>query len=225
MMSMIVKQASLRKILQLIAADEKRRTAILRRDISDSRRPPDPDREGGGDFYSPFWADAKASVRGDLDLRQAVTERIASNGRRASLYPRLLEGFLRIASEGRRLRNEDYNVAPLSPRGRFTVAGLQGVIKVEDTLQLEIIGVGVRTVYPYFADAPEMQTDVARLGLWAMAEALQRPVTEMRLIDILRAETYSTRNAPQFGDEGELFARRYAEICDQWYRLDAEGRD
>ena len=219
---MIVRAASLRKLLELFSADDALRVSLLRRDIRDSisrsRR-----EGGGGDFYTPFWADAKAHVRGERELISATDVRIAANHRRRKLYPQLRDGFLQLMSDSRRLRNEPYTSLPSGPRGSFGIEGTQGIITVHDTLHIRINGDTDRIIYPYFPARPPLKPESARLGRWAMMQALHpRSVEEMRLIDIIRAQTFSFRNADLSGNESELFSAQYRALCEEWHRYRAE---
>ena len=121
---MIVRAASLRKLLELFSADDALRVSLQRRDIRDSinrsRR-----EGGGGDFYTPFWADAKAHVRGERELISATDARIAANHRRRKLYPQLRDGFLQLMSDSRRLRNEPYKVCPPDQEGHSALKELK----------------------------------------------------------------------------------------------------
>ena len=219
---MIVRTVSLRKLLELFGAEDSLRVSLLRRDIRDSLGRQNGD-DGGGDFYTPFWADAKAHVRGDRDLGAATEARIAANPRRKNLYPRLKDGFLELMSESRRLRNEPYTTLLAGPRGSFCVEGSDGEIRVHDTLHIRINGYADRIIYPYFPANPPLTSELARLGSWAMMQALDpRPVEEMRIIDIIRARSFSVRGADLTGGEGELFAARYRALCEEWYRYRAE---
>lgn len=162
---------SLRKLMQLMLASERRRTALLRANItSDLRR----ERNGpgdGGDFHSPFWADAKNHASGTTNLRQATATRIKAHRGRARLYPLLTERFLSWWEERRRRRNEPFKVEEEQIKGRLPLDRL-GVVKVESNLAFSIGEDGYRVIYPYFCEEPTMTTDVARLGLWAMSQAL-----------------------------------------------------
>ncbi len=100
----------LRKFLKVGFSNASRRRSELRADIRQEIAREAQADSGGGDFYVPFWADAKAHALGTRDLRQAVRERIAANGGRAALYPRLRDGFLQWWDERRRLTNAPVQV-------------------------------------------------------------------------------------------------------------------
>jgi hypothetical protein len=80
-----VRNIHLRKLLKLMYLAPNRRVSALRADIRD-----DIDREtggtgSGGDFYGPFWSDAKGHVFGSCYLPEMVQARIAANAGRANL--------------------------------------------------------------------------------------------------------------------------------------------
>ena len=107
---MSIQKIHLRKLLLLFDASSKERRRILLSDIASDRRKEFRRKEGlkndGGDFYSPFWFDAKRHVAGEIELREATKLRIEQNYRRKRLYPVLTDAFLRWWDEKRRWRNE-----------------------------------------------------------------------------------------------------------------------
>lgn len=74
---MALDRIPLRKLLKILFLPPKQRRSELRKDIRDEIHREASAEAGGGDFYAPFWADAKAHVFGTLDLRDAVNARIA----------------------------------------------------------------------------------------------------------------------------------------------------
>lgn len=70
----------LRKLLKIGFSEARQRQSALRADIREENARQTRTAGGGGDFYAPFWADAKRHALGTMDLRQAVRERIAANG-------------------------------------------------------------------------------------------------------------------------------------------------
>lgn len=221
---MAIDLISLRKLMQLMLAPERRRTGLLRADItSDLRR----DRDGsgeGGDFHSPFWSDAKAYAAGALDLSQATAERIAAHEGRARLYPLLRDGFLRWWNDRRRRRNEPFVVTGQQIKGRLVLDNL-GIVKVENNLGFSIGDDGYRVVYPYFCEDPDLTTEIARLGLWGMSQALLRyNVNDLRIFDVLRATSFSTTECPFRGSESEEFRHQYGVLLNRWLELRQEYR-
>jgi hypothetical protein len=204
-------------------ASERQRTSLLRANITDElRKEANGPGEGGGDFHSPFWADAKAYASRGEDLRQASAARIEANEGRARLYPQLTEGFLVWWLERRRRRNEDFNIIEQNIRGRLELPGL-GVVKIENNLAFEIGEDDRRVVYPYFCEIPEMEPQIARLGLWAMAEAMpQYAIEHMRVLDVIRGRSFSILDTPMSGAEADEFRQQYRLLLDRWHELRRE---
>jgi len=220
---MAISPIHLRKVLCLFEADTSLRTRILRTDIrSVLAKEEGEDSDGGGDFHTPFWADAKEHVFGRADLHDRTKARIASNKTRKRLYPLLRDGFLKWWNERRRWRNAPFDALPRPVFARHPLAGL-GIVKVEG-----LLGVGMgdgtgRYVYPYFAEDPSLSDELARLGLWLMSEALPkyRP-DDFRILDVLRSRSFGLLDRPLRGDEPVLFANKYDAVVRDWHRLRSE---
>lgn len=219
---MAIDTISLRKLMQLMLASERRRTSLLRANITSELRR---ERNGpgeGGDFHSPFWADAKSHASGDTDLRHATPARIRAHRGRARLYPLLTEGFLNWWEERRRRRNEEFEVTEAQIGGRLPLDGL-GVVKIESNLGFSIGDDGYRVIYPYFCEEPEMTADIARLGLWAMSQALpNQELDDLRVLDVLRATSFSTVESAMRGTEEQEFRALYRVLIDRWRELRRE---
>jgi hypothetical protein len=219
---MAIDLISLRKLMQLMLASDRRRTSLLRADITADRRREQNGSSGGGDFHSPFWADAKGHAADQTDLRQATPARIDAAPGRARLYPLLMGGFLTWWEERRRRRNEPFKVEDDHIHGRFPVEGL-GVVKVESNLGFSIGDDGYRVVYPYFCEDPELTPEIARLGLWAMNRALpQYAIDDLRILDVLRSVSFSTVESPMRGTEEEEFRALYQSLTDRRRQLLSE---
>ncbi|HYD28717.1 hypothetical protein [Brevundimonas sp.] len=223
---MPIETVHLRKLMQLMLAEPASETSLLRRDINEhfgrERRAPG---EGGGDFHSAFWADAKGHADGRVNLRLATPARIVANERRRRLYPELTRGFLEWWEERRRLRNEPFEIDEERMRGRLVLDGL-GTIRVENNLAFSIVGEARRIIYPYFCEEPEMDPDTARLGLWAMSGALPgRAIEDMRILDVIRGRSFSTVECPQRGTEEQEFRGLYGALLDRWRMLRAQYDD
>lgn len=220
---MAIDTISLRKLMQLMLASERRRTSLLRANITEEiRREINGPGEGGGDFHSPFWADAKSYAAHGADLRQASAARIDANEGRSRLYPELTEGFLTWWLERRRRRNEPFTIIEQNIRGRLELPGL-GVVKIENNLAFEIGEDDRRVVYPYFCEDPEMTEQVARLGLWAMAAAIpEYAIDHMRVLDVIRGRSFSILDTPITGTEEADFRAQYQVLLDRWRALRRE---
>ncbi|HYG27378.1 MAG TPA: hypothetical protein VD906_10765 [Caulobacteraceae bacterium] len=211
------------KILIAMYATNSDRIRMLRTDIRyEIKKAKGLGNGEGGDFYVPFWSDAKKHVAGELDLRDATAGRIASNeGSRGRLYPKMRDGFLEWWEEKRRLRNVPFTLINGSIKARLEVAGL-GTIKVENTLAITIGDDGHRIIYPYFCDDPALSDEAARLGLWVMSQCIKGySLKDMRVLDVIAGRTFSEAETPLVGNEGELFASKYAAILGEWNVLKA----
>lgn len=211
------------KLLRVMYADRSDRIRILREDIrSTIRRELGEPQGDGGDFYVPFWADAKSHVRGQVDLRRSSQARVESNRGRARLYELLTDGFLSWWEERRRFRNEPFTIGADVVRARFNCEGL-GVVKVENTLSITVGDDGRRIVYPYFPERPALSEEAARLGLWVMSQALAPyDVDGMRILDVIRGRSFSVLDTPFTGDEERIFRGRYEALLQEWQHLRAD---
>lgn len=220
---MAIESISLRKLMQLMLADDRQRTSLLRANITDEiRRDINGPGAGGGDFHSPFWADAKNYAAGDIDLREASAARIEANGGRERLYNRLTEGFLTWWLERRRRRNEPFTIIEQNIRARLEIEGL-GTIKIENNLAFDIGEDDRRVVYPYFCEEPEMTEAVARLGLWSMAAAMpEYAIEHMRILDVIRGRSFSILDTRITRTEEADFRTNYRVLLDRWQELRRE---
>lgn len=209
------------KFLRVISAAEGPLVSIIRDDIRrDIANEEGSALSSGGDFYGPFWADAKSYLAGRIDLERATAERIASNEvSRGRLYPLLLSGFMQWWSERRRLRNEPFEVIQESRRGRHNQRGL-GIIKVENTLSIRVGDDGSRIVYPYFCEDPLLSEEAARIGLWIIGQCISGiNVQDIRIVDVFRGASFATYNCELRGDEESLFIAHYERILNRWREI------
>ena len=211
------------KLLVAMYADKAQRVSLLRRDIrSELKKANGSSTTKGGDFYGPFWADAKRHVAGDLDLRLVTVARIASNDGRERLYNMLRDGFLLWWEERRRLRNVPFRVIEDNVRARYTVPHI-GVVKVDNTMSITVGDDGHRILYPYFCEDPALSDEAARLGLWVMSQCIRGYALEdMRLLDVIKGRSFSVLDTPLVGDEELIFLSRYEQLLDEWRVLRAE---
>lgn len=210
------------KLLATMYASPRDRTAALRRDITQEiRKASGANPSKGGDFYIPFWADAKLHVGGG-NLRELTPGRIAKNDTRRRLYPLLQSGFLSWWEERRRRRNEPFTVINEQVHGRLVMTGL-GTIKVENTLWFRVGDDGDRIVYPYFCEDPALSAEAARLGLWVMSECLTGQAPEaMRILDVFAGRSFSLADSPFAGNEEDRFRENYAQVLSDWATLRLE---
>lgn len=221
---MSLQKIHLRKLLLLFDASPKVRRRLLLEDIAASARRDFRRSEGlkdeGGDFYAPFWADAKKHAAGVLDLREATKERIELNYRRKRLYPLLQEAFLRWWDEKRRWRNEPFEVIPQNVKAQFPISDLESIIKVEGLLAVRVGGEYNRVVYPYFCEVPALSPDSARIGLWVLGKALRNlPQEDMRVLDLFRSTSVGVRDLPLRGDERRRLIANYGAVLEEWENL------
>jgi len=211
------------KLLNAMYASNSQRITLLRSDIrSEIKKAEGFGNSTGGDFYGPFWADAKRHVAGELDLRLATIARIESNKGRERLYTILKDGFLLWWEEKRRLRNVPFSVIPDNIKARFEIAGA-GTVKVENTLSITVGDTGHRIIYPYFCEDPSLCDEAARLGLWLMSKSIEGyALQDMRLLDIIKGRSFSTLDTPLAGNEEKLFADKYKSLVSEWNALRAE---
>lgn len=219
---MTLDRIHLRKLLKLMFLDPNKLRSAMRADIREEIAREDGTGDSGGDFYAPFWADAKSHVFGQADLHELVEQRIAANGRRLNLYPRLRDGFLLWWNERRRWTNAPFRLGP-PLKAQVPFPDLDATVKVDSILSVTDGLDADHAVYPYFAPEPALTEHSARLGLWLLAKALPTYSSdEIRILDVIRGRTFSLDRTPLQGDEEREFQRRYAEILRQHEQLRRE---
>jgi len=220
---MSLSKVHLRKLLQLFDSPSALRTRLLREDIRTQIAKDAGVRGDGGDFFSPFWADAKRHVSDQVDLRAMTVGRIGSNNRRARLYPMLTDGFLRWWDERRRWRNEAFKFIPQQVKAQHLVKEVKCLVKVENLLALEVVGQFNRIVYPYFSEKPPLTAESARIGLWLLGEALtDYKLVDLRILDVLRSSSFGINDYPLSGNERDLFEKKYRVVSAEWQKLRRE---
>lgn len=211
---------NLNKLLRLFDLRDQQLTSALRSELRTERDKVLGLKEGGGDFHSAFWKDAKWHVRGLVNLRLETDVRIEASKQRKRLYPLLTEGFLAWLRELSRATNQRVTWSETSAHNHYLFEELLLTVKVDNLLALRIGEEQFRLVYAYFPERPLLSERWARVGLWAMSEALpQYSITDMEILDVLRAKGFRGSRLFLRGDEEKLFADRYAEILAQWDEL------
>lgn len=219
---MPINNLTLRKALKLAFSDTAARRADIRGIIrADIAREAGTD-SGGGDFYGPFWYDAKQHVLGLSDLHVDTQSRIDSNPRRGNLYPQLRDGFLLWWSERRRWINAPYEQGD-NHFGQILIPEIEMTIRVENLISV-IDGHGDEyVVYPYFFPEPDVSELVGRLGIWGMSEALtQIAPSQARFLDVLRGQAFSLDRSPLQGNEQEIFTARLSAVIEEYEALLSE---
>lgn len=213
---------NLRKLLKLMYLDQRALTSALRDDIREDR-----DRErglagGGGDFYGPFWKDAKDHVFGWADLHASTHQRIQDNDRRKNLYPQLRDGFLVWWNERRRWTNAPFEPID-TPRTRYRVPGVNTTVKIDCILSVQDGRGDDHYVYPYWFPQPPLGDEAARVALWLLMQALpQVDPEEFRVLDVIRGQTFALDRNQLKGDEAVIFARHFARLTQYRDHLRAE---
>lgn len=216
---MSLERISLRKLLKIMYLEGQPLISELRTDIRADLERERGNTDGGGDFYAPFWKDAKDHAFGESDLHDTTPARIVANIRRTALYPRLTDGFLLWWNERRRWTNAPFERIEV-PTTRFAVPGLNTSVKIDCIFAVRD-GRGERHyVYPYWFPAPAVHEEAARLALWLLTQAMPRiAADEFSVLDVIRGLTFSLRRNPLNGDEATIFARRYEHAANEWNRL------
>ncbi len=205
----------LRKLLMLMFLSDKKRQSALRNDIREEIAKESGRASNGGDFYAPFWADARSHIFGSSELDVTVKDRIDVNKRRQNLYPQLKDGFLRWWTERRRWTNE-----PFQPgrqiRANYDFVELKSTVKIDSIISVRDAQGVEHFIYPYFAKDPILGKEAARLGLWLLTTALNEvPSDEIRILDVIRGQTYSIDRNPLIGTERHEFLERYGSLINE----------
>jgi hypothetical protein len=217
---MSIEKIHLRKLLRLFYAKPNMQRRILLDDIRAEEKRGLEEEDSGGDFHGPFWADAKSHVAGILDLREQTKVRVISNKTRQRLYPLLANGFLSVWEEKIRWRNEEFEFNPKTAKGQLALNELGTIVKVENILAVRIWDGTDRAIYPYFAEEPVLPTEGARLGFWAMREALTEfGLDSLRILDVLRGAYFRPADIPLQGNERALFIQKYRTILTEWKKI------
>lgn len=212
----------LRKLLKIFYLEKNRKTSALRADIREDIARDSGEFGGGGDFYAPFWFDAKNHVFEKRDLREATLERIAANPGRARLYPLLQDGFLLWWEEKRRWQNKPFKPSDWI-KGNLKIEDIKANVKIDNVLSVRDSRGADHFIYPYFSPEPVFREEAARLGIWAISKALpELTINDVRILDVIRGNTFSPDRNPLLGNEEEVFLKRYGETLGQWNELRRE---
>jgi hypothetical protein len=217
---MSVDKINLRKLLQLFLADDKLRRSLLLAEIRNEKAKKVGRRDGGGDFYGPFWADVKAHAAGTSDITEQTEKRIKSNKRRSRLYPILRDSFLEMWNERMRWRNEPFEFAPESVHARLQIDSLGAVVKIENTAAIKTWDGTHRVMYPYFNEKPALRAEAARLGFWALSTALpDYRLEDFRIIDMQHRQYFRPTEVGMTGDEESQFISKFGAVLTEWHKL------
>lgn len=215
---MALNNVSLNKLLKILPRTLKRREAIIRDDARDAiLKECKIATDDGGDFYSAFWSDAKKFVLKGSDLKDLVRERIRNSKAKRRLYPLLLNGFFRWYAAHHEDGEPSKRAEIPNTFGRCSDLAEGGEVRVHNLLAWrERDGTG-HLVYPYFDKEHALGPRAARLGRWAMKEALPDHSAEaMAILDVLRGQVYDNDNCQLIGDEEDILSERYGRILSEW---------
>jgi hypothetical protein len=96
-------------------------------------------------------------------------------------------------------------------------------IKIENLICVKLGSGSRRLIYPYFSEEPALSDESARVGLFLLGQALpEYSIEELRILDVLRSASFSTRDYPLRGDEREIFRSRYLTLKAEWDILRSE---
>lgn len=213
---MPLERIHLHKILKLFFSSDRERRSILLRDLRFQKAKEEGRDDNGPDFYAPFWSDVRTHVFGRSDLHDSTEGRIAANSRsRKNLYPKLRDGFLRWWIERRRWTNEPFHPGR-HLKSSYTFVELGATVKVEGVLSVRDAQDAEHFIYPYFGPEPVLSEEAAKLGLWLLIQALPEvSPTEIRILDIIRGQTFSVDRTPLIGNEEDKFQKRYRKLIDE----------
>lgn len=201
------------------------RITALRTDIRETIARAQGEGGGGGDFYGPFWRDAKDHAFNLSDLREQTRARILSNPGRANLYEQLRDGFLLWWDERRRWTNDPFVPAVLL-KANVRLPGVDANIKFASILSVRDGRGEEHYVYPYWFPAPPLMSESAKLVLWGLTQAFPTiDAQQLRVLDVVRGQTFSLDRNPLLGDEAEIFARRFQGALHEWLTLRREYPD
>jgi hypothetical protein len=209
---------SLNKLLKLLPCTLKKREAMIRKDARDAvLKERKAENDDGGDFYAVFWSGAKKFVLKGDNLRKLVREQIRKSKSKRRLYPVLLDGFFRWYGA----RHEDGDPAArieiAGTFGRCSTLAKSGAVRVHNLLAWKEPDGTRHIVYPYFDKDHALGPRAARLGRWAMVNALpDHDAENMAILDVLRGQVYDNDNCPLRGDEEEILSERYGRILNEW---------
>lgn len=216
---------NLRKLLKLMYLDQQALTSALRSDIREDRSRERGVLTGGGDFYAPFWRDAKDHVFGSVDLHEITDQRVNDNGRRSNLYPLLRDGFLLWWNDRRRWTNAPFEPID-TPRTRYRVPGVNVTVKIDSILSVQDGRGDDHYVYPYWFPLPPLSEEAARVALWLLSQALpQIDARELRILDVIRGQNFALERNELQGDEADVFARNYLRLVQRRDQLLSEYDD
>lgn len=162
----------------------------------------------------------KEHIAGRSNLEDQIKVRVAASRQRARLYPILADCFLDMWSEKMRWRNEPFEFVPQSVKAQLVIKELGAIVKIENTVAVRVWDGSHRVIYPYFYDEPPLRESEARLGFWALKEALSDyRVEDFRIVDMQRRAYFRPSDVNMTGNERKPFLGRYELLLREWKKL------
>jgi hypothetical protein len=126
-------------------------------------------------------------------------------------------------NEKMRWRNEPFEFVPESVKAQLPIKELGTIVKIENTASIKTWDGSHRVIYPYFSEVPALPEAGARLGFWALKEALLSfEAEDFRIIDMQRRVYFRPTEVGMKGDERKQFIQRYDVLLKKWRRLKDE---
>lgn len=215
---MALNNVSLNKLLKILPRTLKQREAIIRKDARDAvLKERKVDSDDGGDFYGVFWSAAKKFVLKGADLKDLVQKHITKSKSTRRLYPILMDGFSRWYATHHGDSNPSTRKEIAGAFGRCSKLAESGAVRVHNLLAWTEREGTPHIVYPYFDKDHALGPRAARLGRWAMANAIpDLEANNMAILDVLRGKVYDNDNCPLLGDEEGVLSERYDRILREW---------
>lgn len=204
----------LRKLLKIMFLAVSPRRSAIREDIRTDRARSlaVPGDSSGGDFYGPFWADAKAHVFGQGNLYGMVDRRIAKKKQRKKLYIQLRNGFINWLNSQQNWKEPLETGKPLKIKYEFPE--LTSLVRVDSVLSVKDAKGDEYYIYPYFAPEPKLTEEAAKLGLWLLQQALPQNIKhdQIHILDVIRGRSFSINDNELSGEEERSFRKRYESL-------------
>jgi len=215
---MAINNVSLNKLLKMLPRTLRQRESIIRKDAGEAvLKERSTDNKDGGDFYGVFWSAAKKYVLNGTNVRDVVQQQIRKSKSKRRLYPILLEGFFRWYAVHHAASRPSKRKEITGAFGRCPGLTGSGAVRVHNLLAWTEGDGTKHIVYPYFDKDHALGPRAARLGRWAMINALpDHDAASMAILDVLRGQVYDNDNCPLSGDEEEMLAERYGQILNEW---------
>lgn len=176
--------------------------------------------DGGGDFYSEFWADAKQkAANDDFDIHQSTQDRIYKNKSKRRLYPILLRGFLQGWARIREHFGLDAKVEIVNGLTAElpSSAGSDRLI-VKNNLSIRTNDKKLIVVYPYFSKNVSLGGRHAAMALAAMKAGFEKQKPQnVAIFDVLRGSVFFETEVKLPEDGASILIERYDAVMREWH--------